>query len=216
MIRAYIFDLDGTLLDTLQSLANSFNRTLAKMGYPMHSVDAYRYFIGDGLTHCIERCMPADQVNPNNVADFAQLQQADYASTWQDDVAIYSGITTLLTDLGNAGHPLCVLSNKHHAFAVRCVNHFFGPDRFQIISGFGPDVPHKPDTTGAMIIANQLGLQTTEIAFIGDTATDMHTATRANMLPIGALWGFRDAPELNAAGAKHIIDHPSAVLAIGA
>lgn len=214
MIEGYIFDLDGTLLNTLESLAASFNRSLASLGYPVHAVDDYRYFIGDGQRKCVERALPPGDVTEANVQAVMRAQQADYSDSWQDLAAPYDGIEELLAELSHRGLALAVLSNKDHPFAVRCVEHFFPGIRFGAIQGYTPDIPHKPDPKGALAIAARLGLAPRHIAFVGDTATDMRTATACGMPGIGVLWGFRDAAELNLAGAAHIIGHPSELLSV--
>lgn len=214
MIKGYIFDLDGTLLDTLASIANSFNRSLRSLGYPDHPVDSFRYFIGDGQRKCVERCLPEGASEEEIIALMAH-QTRDYALTWQQNVTVYDGIEPLLETLQDRGKQLAVLSNKNHEFAVQCVSHFFPKVSFDVVMGYAPDVPHKPDPTGALKIAAAMGLAPNEIAFIGDSAPDMKTAVASGNLAIGALWGFRDFAELKSAGAQHIIDHPSRVLTVG-
>lgn len=212
MIRGYIFDLDGTLLDTLASLAASYNRSLVKLGFPPHEVNAYRRFVGDGQRKCVERALPADAMNDENVLAMMQAQQDDYTKTWREQAAPYPGVPEALAALKRRGAKLTVLSNKNHPFAVKCVEYFFPRIRFDAIQGFDDDVPHKPNPTGALRIAAKLGLKPAEIVFVGDTSTDILTAKACAMSSVGVLWGFRDATELNNAGATHIIDHPSELL----
>lgn len=214
MIKAYIFDLDGTLLNTLKSLSDSFNRALVQLGYPTHPMEAYRYFIGDGLRKCVERILPEASRSEDNILQMMQVQQADYTESWQVDAGPYDGIVSMLEELTAGGFPLAVLSNKNHPFTVRCIDHFFPEIRFDRVQGFSEVVPHKPDPTGALLIAKDLGLAPAEIAFVGDTHTDMNTATASDMTGIGVLWGFRDYQELNESGAKHIIEYPSELFAV--
>lgn len=214
MIKGYIFDLDGTLLDTLLSLANSFNRALSATGYPTHPVDSYRYFIGDGLHKAVERCLPPGVRDESDIAAFAKVQQADYDNSWRNDAWPYEGITELLVQLSAQGKRLSVLSNKNHAFTLLCIDHFFPDVEFDQVLGHKADIPHKPDPTGARLIARRLEIDPAEIAFVGDTWTDMTTAVASGMLPVGALWGFRDYEELKNAGARHIIRHPAEVIAV--
>lgn len=214
MTRGCIFDLDGTLLNTLVSLANSFNRTLERLGYPTHPVDSYRYFIGDGLRRCVERCLPPGARDESNIEAVMTAQQADYELTWKHDAHPYDGMTELLAVLEDLDVPLGVLSNKNHSFTVRCVRHFFPATSFTAVVGHSTDVPHKPDPTGALEIARAMALPPGNIALIGDTATDVGTAAAAGMVAVGVSWGFRDCDELKNAGAQHIISHPSEVTAL--
>jgi phosphoglycolate phosphatase len=214
VIGGYIFDLDGTLLDTLASLAASVNRVLVRHGYPAHDVDAYRYFIGDGLRKCIERCLPPDALTEANIQALMEAQLADYLGCWQQGVEPYDGIVEMLERLAAGGFRLAVLSNKNHEFAVRCVEHFLPGTRFDAVLGHSGGLPHKPDPTGALRIAAALALDPGRIALVGDTATDIHTANAGGMISVGVLWGFRDYNELKNAGATHIIGHPSELIAV--
>ncbi|MFT7244402.1 MAG: phosphoglycolate phosphatase [Candidatus Azotimanducaceae bacterium] len=213
-LKALLFDLDGTLLDTLTSLANCFNRVLNAEGYPTHPVEAYRLFIGDGARQCVIRCLPDEEQDDITVNHVLRLQQADYLLSWQQDVEIYSGIATLLAELKTRGLPMAVLSNKDHAFVERCVGHFFKPDTFAAIQGYSASIPHKPDPAGAQQLIHQLGIPASETALIGDTAVDVETAITAGICSIGVLWGFRDREELEKAGAHYIVKTPEDVLGL--
>jgi phosphoglycolate phosphatase len=212
MIKGYIFDLDGTLLDTLANLAGTFNRTLARFGYPEHPEDAYRYFIGDGLRKCVERCLPSDAHNEELIARFTETQQQDYEEVWHE-APPYPGIAELIATLNTRNDKVAALSNKPDSFTKRCIDHHF-PDQFDFVLGSRYGVPHKPDPTGAFMAARELKLEPAEIAYIGDTATDMQTGVSAGMLTIGVLWGFRDRNELKNAGATHIINSPADLMAV--
>ncbi len=203
-----IFDLDGTLLNTLESLARCFNRVLTQLSFPTHEVDAYRYFIGDGARQCVIRSLPETARDDKTVDHMLALQQQDYLQHWQDDVTIYDGVTPLLQSLNNGAYKLAVLSNKDDQFTQRCVKHFFPTGTFDLIHGAGPDIPHKPNPIGALSIAKHWGIAPQNLAFVGDTAMDIETAVRSNMLPIGVLWGFREKAELREAGASHFVAHP--------
>ncbi len=213
LIQGYIFDLDGTLLDTLESLAGTFNRTLAHFGYPQHPIDAYRYFIGDGLRACVERCLPAESQDEATIAAFTRHQQADYESSWAE-AAPYAGITELLETLQAGDKKIAVLSNKPHTFTERCVSQFFPSIHFEAVLGHRDGVPHKPDPAGARQVLAALDLLPGAVAYIGDTATDIQTALASDTLPIGVLWGFRDKNELIQAGAVHVVRQPADILKV--
>lgn len=209
-VKGFIFDLDGTLLDTLISLSKSYNRGLVQLGMPTHQHDAYRYFIGDGARRCVERCLPATELGL--VDQLLALQLEDYQATWRDDVSIYDGIDSLLSYLSSNAFPCAVLSNKNHSFTQLCVEHFFPAVKFDTIQGFTQQVPHKPNPIGALKIAEQLAIDPSELAIIGDTKMDIETAVSCGMVAIGAQWGFRDRHELEVAGADLVLESPRALL----
>lgn len=211
-MKALLFDLDGTLLNTLTSLANCFNRVLAIEGYPTHPVESFRHFIGDGARQCVIRCLPGEIQDDKTIDHLLRLQQADYHLSWQHDVELYHGIDLLLAELRSRGLPMAVLSNKDHAFVERCVGHFFRPDTFSAMQGYSASIPHKPDPAGANQLISQLGIPTAETALLGDTAVDIETANAAGICSMGALWGFRDRDELVKAGANYIVKTPEDVL----
>lgn len=212
--KAIIFDLDGTLLDTLEDLAAAGNRVLAGAGLPVHPVERYRYFVGDGLQTLIERIIPADWREAGRLAELVTAFREDYGRNWQVRTRVYDGIPALLTALQTAGVILNVLSNKPHDFTGLCVNRFLGRWHFRVVLGQQPGMARKPDPGGALRIAGKIGLPPAEILYLGDTATDMRTAVAAGMHPLGALWGFRTAEELLANGAAELAARPAAVLDI--
>jgi phosphoglycolate phosphatase len=212
MIKAIVFDLDGTLLNTLESIGNAFNRSLRKLELPVHEIDRYRYFIGDGVFNCARRALPPDHCNEENVNKLVEIERLDYATSWKDDAQPYDGIQALLDSLRGADYRLAVLTNKDDVFAQQCVRHFFPATQFDCVVGHSESVPHKPDATGGNLIAEQLGLATHELAMIGDTSIDIHTAQACNMFSVGVLWGFREIAELEEAGANRIIASPSQLL----
>lgn len=212
--KALLFDLDGTLLNTLVSLGNCFNRVLIEEGLPSHPIEAYRYFIGDGARQCVVRCLPEKFRNEVTIDRVLARQQADYQNNWQRDVSIYEGIEPLLEQLKARQIPVAVLSNKDHEFVQRCVDHFFPANTFYAAQGYSQSVAHKPDPTGALQLVRLLGLNTAEVALLGDTAVDIETASAAELIGVGALWGFRDRQELTTAGADYVIDAPSDILSL--
>ncbi len=211
---AVIFDLDGTLLDTLDDLADSANEALAACGLPPHPVDAYRTFVGEGMEVLISRIVPPSQRMAPLASEVLQTYKAVYSRRWKDKSRPYPGIVDMLMALNAKGVPLSVLSNKPQASTEICMAHFLGGLGFEIILGQRDHVPRKPDPAGALEIAQRLGLDPSRILFIGDTATDMDTATSAGMIPVGVLWGFREEEELRAHGARYIVSDPAEIPAL--
>lgn len=214
MALAVIFDLDGTLLDTLDDLADSANEALVGCGYAPHPVEAYRLFVGEGMAVLMERILPAESRSPEEVARLLAVYREAYGRRWRAKSRPYAGIEPLLRDLAERGLPLAVLSNKPQANTELCMGHFLGEHRFARIFGQREEVPRKPDPAGALEIAVGLGLDPGEILFVGDTATDMETARAAGMVPVGVLWGFRGEEELRRHGARHVVAHPEEILGL--
>ncbi len=212
--RAVIFDLDGTLLDTLDDLATAANRVLAAMDMPVHPVDAYRYFVGDGVRTLMERVLPESARCPEKVDEVVAAFQTEYAKNWDDRTMPYPGVAEMLDRLTAEGLKLSILSNKPDAFTQLCVQRLLPQWIFHPLLGQRPGVPKKPDPAAALEIARLLGVSPVHVLYVGDTATDMQTACTAGMDSVGVLWGFRTAAELQAAGATHVISHPDKLLPI--
>ncbi len=209
--RAAIFDLDGTLVDSLRDLADTANQVLAGCGYPIHTVDAYRYFVGDGLRTLIERIAPAG-LTEREYDDCLQRFKEIYALNWRRNSCPYPGIHAMLAGLKNAGHRLAVLSNKPHSFTLEFVDYFFPCGIFPIVFGQRPEVEKKPNPAGALEIATMMAVAPSECLYIGDTAVDMQTGKSAGMFTIGVLWGFRERQELVEHRADKIVHHPMEIV----
>jgi len=212
--RAVLFDLDGTLLNTLDDLADAMNSVLAAQGLPVHPTDAYRYFVGDGARALAERVLPPDHDDPELVDVCLSKFRAAYAQNWDAKTRPYPGIPGLLDALTTAGIPMAVFSNKPHDDTVRCVVNLLPTWTFMAVFGLREGVPRKPDPAGALEIAAAAGMLPAEFAYLGDTATDMQTAVAAGMFPVGALWGFRTEQELLDNGAQMVIREPRQLLPI--
>lgn len=210
--RAVLFDLDGTLLDTLDDLAEAANTMLRALGRPTHPRDAYRHFIGDGVEKLVERALPPEARGAATLAEGVRLTREHYAAHWADRTRPYAGIRRMLAELEGMGLALGVLSNKPHEFTVENVKHFFGDVPWRVVLGARPDRPNKPDPAGALEAAATLGLPPAAFAYLGDTATDMRTASAAGMYAIGAAWGFRDEAELRQNGARLVAHEPGQVV----
>lgn len=210
---AVLFDLDGTLLDTLDDLADATNAVLAARGWPTHPTQTYKTFVGNGAVKLIERALPDDaRSQPGLLADVVAEFKAQYARCWNAKTRPYDGVAELLAGLADRGVKTAVLSNKPHEFTVLCVEKLLGDWSFYAVQGVAEDVPPKPDTTGCHRVTNLLNVPADRFLYLGDTNTDMQTASLAGMFAVGATWGFRPAKELRDAGADRLIDHPTDLL----
>jgi phosphoglycolate phosphatase len=207
-----IFDLDGTLLDTLADIANSVNAALTEFDLPTHAVNDYRYLVGDGRDMLIERVLPENRRDKQTVTRFAGTLTDQYRQRWAENTVPYPGVSDLLTVLEQRGLPKAILSNKPHEFTVQIVDELLSDWSFNIVLGLMPSVPRKPDPAGAFQIADELGIPPKQFFYLGDTNTDMQTANAADMFAAGALWGFRTADELLQSGAKTVVQNPLEVL----
>ena len=207
--KAVLFDLDGTLLDTLEDLADSVNAVLEKHGYPVHPPDAYKTFVGDGVGKLLRLAIPDVKIDEKTIEELDAEMREEYKRRWYVNTRPYDGICDMLSVLTDRGVKLSVLSNKKDDFTKLCVGRFLGDCPFEMIVGVSPAVPLKPDPTGAKQISRELDIPPEQFLYLGDTNTDMQTAVAAGMYPVGALWGFRTARELTENGAKTLLDHPS-------
>lgn len=212
-IRAILFDLDGTLLDTLADLADSMNQALAALGFPTHPRDFYHTAVGDGIEVFAERVLPEANRTPATIAKLVSEMQKSYALGWRNQTKPYSGIPTLLAELDRRSIRKAVLSNKPDNKTKECVQHFFGSNTFNIIMGATKAFPLKPDPTAALHIVKMLGIPKQNCLYMGDTNTDMQTAVGAGIRAVGVTWGFRPREELVANGADVTIDKPCDLLA---
>jgi phosphoglycolate phosphatase len=207
---AVLFDLDGTLADTLADLANAMNHALTTLGCPPHPLDAYRYLVGDGARNLCTRALPVDR--QDLVDDTLRLMRQHYDAHCFDETRLYPGIPELISALTERRYKLAVLSNKPDDFTKRMIVRYFPKNPFDAIHGQRAGVPLKPDPTAALQIAGELKIPAADWLYLGDTNTDMHTAANAGMYPVGVLWGFRPQSELEQAGAKAIVAKPKEIL----
>lgn len=210
--KAIIFDLDGTLLNTLDDLGNAFNRVLDRNDLPTHPIDKYRYFIGEGAAVLTERALPEELRNEFLIQKYLKEFLADYSENYFIDTKPYEGIHDLLEELAKCEIKTAVFSNKPQEATDRCVERFFHVHRFQAVFGMNNSIPRKPNPKGALKISELFRIPASEFTFLGDTAIDMSTAVNAGMMPIGAAWGFRSERELFDSGAQKIIKRPSEIL----
>lgn len=215
--KAVIFDLDGTLLDSLADLANSGNKVLEQLGFEPHPTEAYRYFVGDGMATLVERILPEHHRTPAALAEAVERFKEDYARNWAVETKMYPGIAEMLDELTLMGIKICILSNKPNVFTAVCVDTLLPKWHFSPVHGQRDQVPKKPDPAGALEIVEQLAaeaMEASEILYVGDTAVDMQTAAGAQLDSVGVLWGFRDAEELQQNGATYLVSHPGEIIDI--
>ena len=201
MFQAVLFDLDGTLANSLFDLADCVNHALTRFGYPTRPVENFRYYAGDGIAKMVERALPEENRSPETVEKVKEVFSARYATHYADKTVAYPGLCGLIDDLTAHGVKVAVVTNKAQPFAEIVVKKLYG-NRFQIILGMQPGIPAKPDPAGPFMVMKQLGVTPAECAFIGDTAMDILAGVNAGAYPVGVLWGFRAREELEKAGAK--------------
>ncbi len=207
-----VFDLDGTLLDTLTDIANAANAVLAHHGFPPHPVASYREFVGEGVRVLLSRALPPDRRDDGTLRACLATMEVEYPRHLNQTARPYAGVPELVRGLKRQGLRLAVLSNKPDAYTARCVHDFFDNNLFDPILGLRPDRPRKPDPAGALEIAAAWGVAPRRILYLGDSGTDMATAVNAGMFPVGVLWGYRSQAELVQAGAKALLHRPGDLL----
>lgn len=212
MYKVGIFDLDGTLADTVDSMAYSANLALRDLGLPEQPAERFKNFAGDGAKELVKRCLRASGDDECSLFEKMQKLYRMYFSKYcMYHVQPYDGIPHLLESMKQRGMKIAVLSNKPHAQAIDVVESIFGKEYFDYIQGQTETVPRKPDPAGALRIAEYFGVETAECLYMGDTNTDMQTGKAAGMFTAGVLWGFRTRAELEKNHADLIVGHPSEI-----
>lgn len=208
---AAIFDLDGTLLNTLDDLSFAGNKVLEELGLPTHSASAYRYFVGDGLRTLIRRITPAD-FDDSEIDRCCRLFGSYYSQCWDRNSHPYNGIEKMLEELHSRGIRCSVLSNKPHQFTRIYIERYFSSHSFACVFGQREGVNKKPDPAGALEITEIMGVNPSDCIYVGDTAVDMQTGKSAGMFTVGVLWGFRDEKELREYGADILVSYPMEIV----
>ena len=199
-ITTAIFDLDGTLLNTLGDLCDSVNCAVLRRGFPAVTEEQTRLRVGHGIRRLIEQCIPENKRTEAMLDNCLDDFRTAYSERMMNRTQPYDGILPLLKALKKAGIAVGVLSNKYDVAAKNLIRHYFG-DLVQVTCGERPDTPRKPDPTSTLRLLRELGGDATTTLYIGDSAVDMQTAKNAGLTAVGVTWGFRPAEELKAAGA---------------
>jgi phosphoglycolate phosphatase len=209
---AVLFDLDGTLLDSLEGIALAMNAVLGEQGWAKHPTSVYATMVGNGIEVLVERAISPQQPDGEAFNKLVSGYRRHYSHLWLRNSPPYPGIEELLAFLVKKGKALAVLSNKRDDFCKAMVAHFFPRIKFAAVRGALSGVAQKPDPSGALAIAKKLAIAPESFLYLGDTDVDMKTAGAARMFVGGVAWGFRSAAELKAAGARKIFDHPCDVI----
>ncbi len=212
--QAVLFDLDGTLADTIDDLGGAFNAVLKSHGYPIFPVGSYKTMVGNGFLALTRKALPPDAAADEALVERINAEaEALYSEHFLDLTHPFPGIPELLAALGEKGVVLAVLSNKPDRMVKTIVGSLFPSVRFIATDGNKPHMPHKPDPAAALAIASESGIPASAWAFVGDSGVDMKTACAAGMLPCAALWGYRGRQELEEGGAKVLLHTPADLLA---
>lgn len=210
--KTIIFDLDGTLIDSLEDIANCMNQVLEELNIPTHKIDDYKYFVGGGISVLVDNALIG--YNQEIKEEVTKKFKIVYDQKLHSKTKPYDGIYELLDELVKLDCNLAVLSNKPHEFTIQYVDSLFKKYNFKEVHGQKNNIPKKPNPIAAIDIAKSLDTPCEEVFFIGDTMVDMQTAKNAKMIAVGVLWGFRDEKELKGNGADFLIKHPLDLLQI--
>ncbi|MDR3541509.1 MAG: HAD family hydrolase [Desulfosporosinus sp.] len=206
--KGVIFDLDGTLVNSLEDLADSMNNILQRYGFPSHELQAYKYFIGNGIKNLVREALPETSQEEALINRCFDLMMEEYSNNCTHKTQLYDGIAELLNELATRKMKLAVLSNKVDDLTKKVVMSLLPNWNFEVIIGVSAEIPRKPDPFGALLISQQLGIHSENLIYVGDTGVDMQAANSAGAYAVGALWGFRTKEELILNGAKYLLKHP--------
>ena len=211
--KGVIFDLDGTLVNSLEDIADAMNKVLQDLDFPTHGYDDYQYFIGSGLRNLVGKSLPETHNDEDQIERCYHLMIEVYRDNCTNQTKPYNGIVELLDELKSRNIKLSVFSNKADALTKE-ITEFLFPGYFSPIVGLSVESLKKPNPFEAVEISKSLGLKPEEMIIVGDSGIDMQTATNANMYAVGVIWGYRPKEELIENGAKHILSHPLDLISI--
>ncbi|MEJ2052378.1 MAG: HAD family hydrolase [Calditrichaceae bacterium] len=212
--KGVIFDLDGTLVNSLEDIADSMNTVLQKFNFPVHDVQTYKQFVGHGIRNLIIKALPEAERNEASIEKCQNLMLDTYRTNCLNKTRPYDGITELLDILTSRNLKLAVFSNKTDEFTKKVVQALLPKWRFEAVIGLSNEAHKKPNPSIALQISRMFDLNPDEIIYAGDSAVDMQTANNAGMYAVGVLWGFREKEELLSSGARYLLDHPLDLLKI--
>ena len=211
-LKLIIFDLDGTLLNTLSDLAHSANHALEKCGFPIHPIESYKFFVGNGINKLLERCLPDNQKTEPNITRIKDVMLSYYDRHHSVRTEPYPGVHDLLKKLQSNGIKLAVASNKYQSATEKLIRQYFPDICFTAILGQREGIPVKPDPAIVYEILQTAGIAPEETLYIGDSGVDMQTASNSGVASIGVTWGFRPREELEVSGANCIVDTTNEIL----
>lgn len=211
--KGVIFDLDGTLVDSLEDLADSMNGILERHGFPTHDPGTYKRFIGRGMRNLVSRALPPG-AGEEMITLSHGLMLEEYGRNCTNKTRPYDGIADMLDGLAARGIRMAVFSNKSDELTKKVASALLWNWKFEALVGSGAGYPEKPDPSGALAISRQMGIGPGDIIYAGDSGIDMETAKNAGMCAVGVLWGFREKEELLSNGAEHLLAHPADMLGI--
>ena len=212
MIKGVVFDLDGTLANSIEDIADSMNIVLAEKGFPTHDYDTYKTFVGRGLKALVENALP-DSVNDESILEACfNRMMIVYDENCITKTCLYPGIAELLTELQKRDIKIGIFSNKANELTQKVVNALLADWALEMVIGAGGDIPRKPNPKGAILISTKMRIAPEEMMYVGDSGVDMQTAENSGMYAAGVLWGFRDMEELLENGARILVENPMDLL----
>ena len=211
--KGIIFDLDGTLVNSLHDISDAMNTVLENLNYPTHTYDTYQYFIGSGLRNLVSKALPASSSNEEQIEICFEMMIQEYRKICTSKTKPYEGILELLDNLTSQNIKLAVFSNKADELTKKIASEIF-PNHFDTAVGLSTEELKKPNPFEAIEISKKWNLKPEEILFVGDSDIDMKTAVNANMFPVGVSWGYRTEEELKSSGAKLVINNASELIEI--
>lgn len=208
MIKGVIFDLDGTLANSIEDIADSMNKVLQEKGLDTYDYSTYKTFVGRGLKSLVENALPESHRDASTLEECFQRMMNVYDDNCIAKTSLYPGISDLLNSLRDRNIKFAVFSNKANELTQKVVKVLLADWKLEMVIGAGGDIPRKPDPKGALVISEKMGIEPEELMYVGDSGVDMETANNSSMHAVGVLWGFRDMEELLENGAQTILAHP--------